>query len=86
MFDTYIVSTGRQEMEVHKYRGNHHAMLNASNTCQKSPSRLKKTKHDNLRFPCDISNEADKGNNKKTHPENRTAVYYVLKMTNKRRL
>lgn len=58
-------------MEVHKYKVNHHAMLK---------------KLDNLRFPCDIPNEADKGNNNKTHPENGTSVYNVLKMTNKRGL
>lgn len=43
-------------------------------------------KLDNLRFPRDIPNEADKGNNNKTHPENGTSVYNVLKMTNKRGL
>lgn len=58
-------------MVVHKYKVNHHAMLK---------------KLDNLRFPCDIPNEADKGNNNKTHPENGTSVYNVLKMTNKRGL
>lgn len=72
-------------MEEHNYRVIHHAMLNAFKVHVR---KVKKKTHkcDNLRFPCDIPNEADKGNNNKTHPENGTAEYNVLKMINKRRL